>query len=171
MHENKMVDIYSGLVLIAFSIAMFISSFSIEKLTVSKIGSDFSPRLVAVLVFVLSIILVFNAIRSLKAQKALSKSLDENSVSEKKVNLDKEKANYVAVLLSICLIIVYLFLMPTIGFLITTALYLFCQFNLMALKEKRKPIQLAVIAIITSVSIYFLFKNVFYLMLPAGILG
>ncbi|MFD2212654.1 tripartite tricarboxylate transporter TctB family protein [Metabacillus endolithicus] len=162
-------DIYASVFFIVFSIVMFIASNSIIKLTVSRLGADFAPKLVAVGIFILSI---FYLITSLKKQKqdnnqAVSKKTEE----EKGSTNEKKKISPLSVLLTVGLLVLYVVLMPTIGFLITTVVYLFFQMYFLAAKSERRIPLFVGISIVTSVSVYYLFKSVFYLMLPAGILG
>ncbi|WP_431801096.1 tripartite tricarboxylate transporter TctB family protein [Halobacillus andaensis] len=168
MHENKLVDLYSSVILIVFSIVLFSSTFTFQRLTVSQIGSDFAPRIVAVLLFVLSVVLLIQAALKLKAEK--TDQVEHHQAAEESKQV-QEKPNYWRVLLSIGLIVVYLALMTFLGFLITTAVYLFCQFYLMAPETNRTPLALSLISTIITVVVYFTFKEVFNLMLPAGILG
>jgi putative tricarboxylic transport membrane protein len=65
----------------------------------------------------------------------------------------------------------YAALLPMVGFMITTAVYLFLQINILAENQHRKPVLFGIISVVTSVSVYYLFVMVFHLMLPAGILG
>jgi putative tricarboxylic transport membrane protein len=68
-------------------------------------------------------------------------------------------------------LVLYIALLPIIGFLITTVVYLFAQMYLLADKKERKIPLFLVTSVVTSVFVYFVFKSVFFLMLPAGILG
>jgi len=57
-----------------------------------------------------------------------------------------------------------------VGFLITTAFYLFFQFLVLSRKKPNLPLY-GLIAVSTSIIVYYLFVKVFILFLPAGILG
>jgi hypothetical protein len=75
------------------------------------------------------------------------------------------------VLLTVVLMGLYISLLKPIGFLIMTAVYLFFQMYVLADKsEQRIPLFLG-ISIVSSIAVYYCFKSVFHLMLPAGILG
>jgi putative tricarboxylic transport membrane protein len=69
------------------------------------------------------------------------------------------------------LLIVYVVLLGSVGFLIMTALYIFLQSWIITPKPKRRPVKLAIIAGISSALIYSAFVFGLNLMLPAGILG
>jgi len=162
-------DLFASAFFIVFSIVMYIASNSIIKLTVSKVGADFVPKLVAIGMLILS---VFYLIQSIKKQIRLKHEVDTNASVEKENDTEeKKKISPLSVLATVGLLVLYIVLLPYIGFLITTTVYLFFQMYLLAAKTERKIPLFVVISIITSVFIYFIFKYVFYLMLPAGILG
>ncbi|MFS0750423.1 tripartite tricarboxylate transporter TctB family protein [Oceanobacillus sp. 1P07AA] len=162
MHENKLVDLFSALFLIVLSVVLYTSTFSFKQISASKIGSDFLPQVVAIALFVLSGILFVSALNKWNKERKNRAEV----IGEQKVKLD-----YTLVLISLGLIAVYLFLIPTLGFLLSTIVYLFIQIYLISTPEKRSPIKFAVVSIVVSVSVYWVFKDVFFLMLPAGILG
>ena len=65
----------------------------------------------------------------------------------------------------------YVLLMKPVGFIITSAVYLFLQMLILCPKEKRNSILFAVISVVCAVAIYYIFRNGLNVMLPAGILG
>ena len=91
---------------------------------------------------------------------------DEASSTEKKENRN--------VLGTAVLLLVYICLIEPLGFLIASVLYLFAQFlYLTEVSNLRRPktyVLYFVIALVVSTGIYYLFLNVFHLILPAGIL-
>ncbi|MGE4284728.1 MAG: tripartite tricarboxylate transporter TctB family protein [Clostridia bacterium] len=153
-------DILSGAFMLLIAAAMFISSFSIKVLTVSKIGAAFVPQLIAGVLAILSILVIINGYRSLQLAKANSEEMEKD-----------EPIRTEAVVGTIIVLLAYVVLLEKIGFIITTALYLFAQFFILADKSQRKIPLFAGLAIIISVGVYYLFVNVFQLMLPPGILG
>lgn len=162
-------DIFASAFLIFFSIVMYIASNSIIKLTVSKVGADFVPKLIAIGMLILS---VFYLISSVK-QQIKSKSEAASKITPEKENNteDKKKISPLSVLTTVGLLVLYIALLPYIGFLITTTVYLFFQMYVLAAKTERRIVLFIGISIGTSILIYFIFKYVFYLMLPTGILG
>lgn len=165
MHENKLVDVFSSLFLIVSSIVLFASTFTFRQLTVTQFGSGFLPQVVAIGLFGFSVILFVNAFTNWKKEKNLR---EENSNSKKTT---KEKNDYTLVFISLGLMVVYLILISFLGFLLATAGYLFIQMYLIAPAEKRSLLKFAVVSVLISGFVYWIFRNVFYLMLPAGILG
>lgn len=159
---NKYRDVISGSVLLIVSIIMFTATFSIKRLTVSRIGSQFMPQLVFGFLAVLSIIIIYDRLKKARLYDSSIKADEKSS---------EEKVNTKAVLATFAALAVYAFLLETVGFLIMTALYLFVQISILSGKKNRKLPTFAIIAVSSSVIIYYTFRLVFDLMLPAGILG
>lgn len=162
-------DIFASAFFMLFSIVMYVASNSIIKLTVSKVGADFVPKLVAVTIFILSLIYLINSIK----QQVLSKKelTSKPSTEEENITKEQKKISPLSVLSTVSLLFLYVALLPYIGFLITTSVYLFIQMFILAAKSERRIPLFAGISIVSSVLIYYIFKSVFYLMLPTGILG
>jgi putative tricarboxylic transport membrane protein len=167
MRINK--DLFASVFLAVFSIVMYLASNSIKKLTVSKIGADFAPKLVAITIFILSIFYLINSIKQLKKTNSEISLEKDPAVDDGKG--EKKKISPLAVLATIGLLVLYIILLPMIGFLITTVIYLFIQMYLLADRSERKIPVFLFTSLVTSISVYFIFKSVFHLMLPAGILG
>ncbi|MGJ9384114.1 tripartite tricarboxylate transporter TctB family protein [Salipaludibacillus sp. CF4.18] len=159
-------DIYASVFLLVVSVIMFIATFSIQKLTVSKIGADFAPKLVAIGIFILSLILLFNTIKQVKNPQAIV--VDDEDDDDEKGNQPISK---LSVLGTLGLLIGYVALMPLIGFPIMTAIYLFLQMYLLAEKAHRNITLFLIISVVSSGIIYYCFKTIFHLRLPSGILG
>lgn len=83
----------------------------------------------------------------------------------------KAAADYPTVLKTLALIAIYIALLEKVGFLITTALYLYAQFIVITPSDQKvKHLSYVIIAVVASVAIYFTFRHGFDLMLPAGFL-
>lgn len=160
-------DIYASVFLIAVSVVMFIATYSIQKLTVSNIGADFAPRLVAIGIFILSLFLLFNSIKQLKNPQNVV-AVDEKEEEEERGSQPISKLSVVGTL---GLLIGYVGFMPLIGFPIMTAIYLFLQMYLLAEKAHRNITLFLIISVVSSGLIYYCFKSIFHLRLPSGILG
>lgn len=100
-------------------------------------------------------------------------------IQESKIHMEKTSATakeeepccYKAVLATFGLILAYAALVGSVGFLLTSAVYLFLQMLVLTKKENVHYFKFVLIAAIVPGPIYFLFKSVFQIMLPAGILG
>lgn len=162
---RKFGDVYISVFLILVSIAMYIGTFSFKMLTVSRIGPKFVPQLTAIGIFICAIVILIQAIMAIKAGKNEAKDSDAEEGEP------EDKPRYGRAALSLALMIVYLIAIPEIGFLITTALYLFVQIYILAEPSDRKIPLFIVISIVASVAVYYVFRSVFHVMLPDGILG
>jgi putative tricarboxylic transport membrane protein len=163
---KKYGDLFSGIFLFVFSIVLFIGSYSVKQLAISSIGSGFVPQVVAVLLLLVSLAIIRHGIIAVRATAPLAKAKKEQCAPE-----TEEKANMTGVLCTIGLLAAYIATVTTVGFLISTALYLFFQMTVLATKQQRKFPLFIIISIVTSVTVYYTFVKVFHLMLPSGILG
>ncbi|WP_179298694.1 tripartite tricarboxylate transporter TctB family protein [Evansella halocellulosilytica] len=159
-------DTYSSTFLLILSFIMFVATFYFQRLTVSNVGAEFVPRLVAIGIFFLSVLLLINAIRRVRNPDK-HPDIEEEDDQEK----NDTPASPLSVVTTIGLLIGYLILMPTVGFLIMTTIYLFFQMYLLAAKAQRNVALFLIVSVISSSAIYYCFKSIFYLRLPSGILG
>jgi small-conductance mechanosensitive channel len=160
---KKYGDVISGAFCFLVSLILFILTFSFKRLTISKIGSEFMPRIVLGLLMFLSIIVILEGMKKSKFIE-FDKTNNNNGITINSIIHNP-------VFLTLLLIMTYIALLEKLGFLIMTALYLFIQFNILAKREERKQKIFALVAIISSASIYFIFVKGFELILPSGILG
>ncbi len=163
---KKYSDVVASIILLIFAIVMYGATFNMQRLTDSVVGSEFAPRLVAGGIFILSIVLLISGIYNARQLKKQIDPMDDD-FEEK----EKEPIQYKKVLLAVLFFAIYIALMKPIGFLIMTIVYLFATMLLLADSSQRNiPIFLTV-SIIVSITVYYIFKHLFYLFLPTGILG
>lgn len=164
--KKKYWDLASGSVLLLFSAVLFIGAQQVKTLAVSSIGSGFFPSVVAVLLALTSVAIIIGGIAQARQP--------EPATGKAKAAAGKpaeDKPRVWGVIGTFALMAFYAILLPKLGFLITTTVYLFVQINILSPNESRKQVLFAIISVVTSVVIYFTFVKVFHLMLPAGILG
>lgn len=166
----KYGDVFSGLFLLIVSVIIFFTAFSFEALTTSRVGPAFMPQIIAIIMAVFSIIIAVNGFKKSKAAN------EENDVVEPVKDKEEElivteKKSYKPVLITLVLMIAYIALLPYIGFLIMTAVYMFLQMLVLSHITNRKIWLFLLISVVTSAAIYYLFRNVFYVMLPTGIIS
>lgn len=154
--KEKYWDLCAGIFLFLFSGLLYYGGMTVKTLEVSSFGSGFFPKILAVLLALTSASIIFTGYKK-------AKGADEAE--------GDAKTHWKGVLLTFVLMLGYMSLIPFLGFMITTAAYLFLQMNILAGDHSRKHVQFAVVSVISSVVIYYTFVNVFRLMLPAGILG
>ncbi len=156
--KKKYWDLASGIFLLVFSVALYFGAKNVKTLSVSSVGSGTFPSIVAVVLAIVSVAIIVGGVKKARGP-------------DEKAKTDGGKPRMWAVVATFVIMAIYATLMPSVGFMITTAVYLFAQMYIMAAKEHQKPILFGVISVVASVSIYYMFVKVFSLMLPAGILG
>lgn len=159
-------DLFSGIVLSAFSIAYLIGATRIKipkMLSSSFLNASSVPKLWGTLLLILGIILVIRGVRVMKAGNAPEKKTAAQMVK------DFWSANR-AVIEMFVVLLIYIALIQPVGFLISTFLFLFAEFNILSYKEDRKIGFTLIFALICAVAIYALFKYAFSMPLPQGIL-
>lgn len=159
-------DVISSLVLIVVSTAMFFASDSLEAKTRMEIGPDFMPKLVAVLTFVLSVVLLVQGLRRNIGLRAAGELKHTGSLP-RHGDLIERHADW----LSLLLILAYTVAFEPLGYLMATTIYLFLQFTVMAPARDRKYLSFAIVAAAVSALSYYVFLRLFYVFLPVGLLG
>lgn len=161
LSKLKKQDYIIGIVLIFVGISMYINALDIRAVSAGLtvvIGSDFLPKITATLLTLFGVLFIL--IEWLRNRKKEMSETQNTSV----------QGRTITVLYSVLLLFSYAFLMPYLGFMITTALYLFLQIKTLAPKEKVNYLLFGIISVVCAVLIYVTFVNVFYLMLPRGLI-
>lgn len=160
---NKYRDAWIGIFLLICSVGFYIDSFNIKTMAVARIGPAFVPRLICIIIGVLSLGLIVKEIITARRNTSLE--------NEKKIeNMDKGSA--FRVLGTVILLTIYISFLSKIGFIIMTIAYLIVQCTLIDPDRSiKRTVMYGILGVVTSVSVYYLFENVFQLILPAGILG
>jgi putative tricarboxylic transport membrane protein len=73
--------------------------------------------------------------------------------------------------LTFALMVIYVALLDSIGFLIMSAVYVFFQILLLSRKDQKNYLVTAIAAIVSSAAIYYLFLYGFKMILPIGLLA
>ena len=155
--KEKYWDLYAGIFLFLFSIVLFYGGMTVKTLEVSTFGSGFFPKIMAVLLAVTCVPIILGG-----ADKAKADDSGAEHAAPKR---------WQGVLMTFALMAAYAGLISTLGFMITTAVYLFLQMNILAGSHNRRLGLFAVVSVVSAVSINYTFVKVFNLMLPAGFLG
>ncbi len=156
----------AAIVVLLIAAFLFVASFFVESSTVTTLGPEFMPRLIAVIVFLLGLLNLNTAVRDFKFLKENGKLVPYEGPKTWKQrfydNLDWISGG---------LMLVYVFSIGTFGFLIPSIVYMFLQILLYTTMNKRNYVLYIIVSIVIPSAIYFLFRNYFFLMLPQGILG
>lgn len=160
MFIKKYGDIIVGVFFMLLSAAMMVMAKMLLKSTVMDIGPDFMPMCIGVMTFVLAAALVLLNIKNMKIYVAQAEAEGP------------EKADYKRVLTSFIIILVYVFVLKSVGFIISTLVYLPVQMFILAPEERRGKkdvIQLLITDVLFTFVVFFLFRYGFKIVLPAGI--
>ncbi len=160
MFIKKYGDIIVGVFFMLLSAAMMVMAKMLPKSTVMDIGPDFMPICIGVMTFVLAAALVLLNIKNMKIYVAQAEAEGP------------EKADYKRVLTSFIIILVYVFVLKSVGFIISTLVYLPVQMFILAPEERRGKkdvIQLLITDVLFTFVVFFLFRYGFKIVLPAGI--
>ncbi len=159
MFFKKFGDLVVGIFFMALSVVLIVAAKALPKSAVMEIGPDFMPTVIGALTFVLAAILTVQAVLGLKK----GKEIDPASLPS---------CDYKRVLLSILLVLVYVFALQPVGFIVSTLIYLLLQMLVLSPDDERDVkhiIRLVIIDVIFTFAVFFLFRYGFKILLPAGI--
>ncbi|MDO4299161.1 MAG: tripartite tricarboxylate transporter TctB family protein, partial [Lachnospiraceae bacterium] len=157
---KKYGDIVVSIFFMALSAVLIAAAKMLPKSKVMDIGPDFMPLCIGALTFVLAAVLLFLSVKNFKMHAA---ELENAEIAD---------CDYKRVLLSILLVLVYVFVLQSIGFIVSTLVYLPLQMLVLAPDDRRGRkdiIQILVIDVIFTLVVFFLFRYGFKIVLPAGI--
>lgn len=161
--KNK--NIQSGIFLLLVSVVMFVATLSFKQLTTSQVGPAFMPQIISALIGLMSIAIIIEGYRKVK-----SGTKGDPDEEGEEVQGNAKEISYRPVIQSFVLMAIYVAVMPVVGFLITTMLYMFLQMMILSSKPERRWLLFAIVSVVASSVIYYVFRNVFYIMLPSGLL-
>lgn len=121
------------------------------------LGADFMPKIVSVILLCCAFGFLIQALRAPKEEPV-----------QKKEKRDPVPAIRFGIAFG--MLILYTVLLKPVGFVIMTALYVFAQSLFMVPPEKRNFLFSGILAVVSSLLIYFVFAKGLSMTLPAGIL-
>ncbi|MBQ2989813.1 MAG: tripartite tricarboxylate transporter TctB family protein [Clostridia bacterium] len=141
-------ELVIGLACIALGVAVFIMAGDLQKVKLG-IGPAGFPKFISV------VLMILGAVQTIMAVSA--------GVEAPKFNIEKKAASLFAA--AVAVIVLYVSLVSTVGFIILTP---FLMVAMMWLFGERHFVKMAVIAVVTTVLVWLLFTEVFMIFLPAG---
>lgn len=160
MFFKKYGDIVVGVFFMVLSAILMAMAQMLPKSKVMDIGPDFMPMVIGCVTFILAAILTFLNIKNFKMR---AKELE---------GVEIPSCDYKRVFSSVILVLVYVFALQPVGFIISTLVFLLLQMLVLSPddeRDKKHIIMLAVIDIIFTMVVFFLFRYGFKIVLPAGI--
>ena len=157
LNFDRYGSLYSGILFLLFAIIYGVQFPNIRVTAIGVIDSRAYPRILLILLVVMSLSLIWSSIQELRKTK-------------EQYTAALEKKDYHCVLITLLLSAAYVAMLEPIGFLISSALYIFFQTINLCPREKRNPLKFAIIAIVASTAVYSFFRYGLFLMLPGGLL-
>lgn len=146
-------DLISGSVMLLFSACIYVSASGFPKSDYQLSGPAFYPQVMAVILAIISIVLIGRSAKSLK-----------NNIKGEQIKINNPKK----VIAAMAATLVYVLLLKTLGFLITTFIYLTALIFIMQPQKNKIPISVLISLIMTG-AVYFVFAVLFSASLPMGI--
>ena len=154
-----------SIILVLISVAYFSVSFTFQEYGGFGGYSVSAKRMPQILGVALCICAVCNIQFSVVRARARTAS------EEKRHDPAAARGDTIRGLLTFALMGVYIALLPVIGFLIMSAIYVFFQILLLSSKEQRNYRISAIVAIASSSIVYYLFLYGLKMILPIGLLA
>ncbi len=155
---NKKKELAVGVVFLMLGLGMLFMSFAMQPVIENDIGPGFLPKIVGIGFMVLS---VMKLILTFAGQSHEAGS-------------SGEKPAYGKGFLTVVIFTMYVLTFKSLGFLISSTLYLFIEITLLKYDGENMMKGLkstGLIALLVPAIVYFFFTGVLDLVLPAGILG
>ena len=159
MFFRKYGDIITGIFYTCLGGAVIYLAKQLPKSRVMKIGPDFMPTVIGVLILILALMLLFSSIKNFKTN------------AKKAESMPADTSDYKRVLASLVLVIIYVNILAPVGFILSTLGYLFLQIIVLAPNDKRKGkdiLMYAIIDIVFVLVVFYLFRYGFKIVLPSG---
>ncbi len=155
-------DLILGILLLALGIFYTASAQSIRqgnKLIQRNVGTfahaRIIPTLLGILLIALAVVLIIQGFLRLKK---------EDTETGKKMS----KVDMISIALTFAAMILYIILLPILGFMLSTMIYLFGQITILAPKDKRNYLLFAIVAVVFTIIAFVAFRIGLTQMLPRG---
>lgn len=153
---NKVRDLVCSAIMLVFGIGMLVVAFTIPHKIASDVGSGYVPKFVAICIIVAAVAALVVTL------------LDKSAAAAAKYKFFDDMKGGLGTL---ALMVAYMSLLQPIGFIVSSAAYLFAQILLLSDETNRKPILFAIISVLFPIAIDALFVFVIKMPLPKGIIG
>ena len=159
---KKCRDLILGILLLAFGIFYTVMADQIKrgnKLVQRNVGefahARIIPTLLGYLLIALAVILIIQGIMHFLK--------DKDEATKKMSRIDM-----ISVVLTFAAMTLYIIILPKLGFILSTILYLFGQITILAPKDKRNFLLFAIVAVVFTIIAFVAFRIGLTQMLPRG---
>lgn len=157
-------DKSAGMAIMAVGILIGIGAMTLQVTSIARYGARMMPLVVASSLFVLGLTIFLQGRRVEKAER-------DSAGEQAEAEMKKPNIPSLPVTLTFILLAAYVLAINPIGFPIATFAYVLAQTYILSNFNKKKLFQAALIALIGTVSIYYIFTSYFHVLLPSGIFG
>ncbi|MBQ9299199.1 MAG: tripartite tricarboxylate transporter TctB family protein [Clostridia bacterium] len=160
-------SLWTGIIFGALAAAYLIMAFYLPPSAkrFGIFGASFMPKLYAIVMLLCAATQLAVGIRQLIREK------DQQPPQQTQAEKREKRLNSLNVVLGFALIFLYMLVMKKLGFVLSSALFLFCLCNLLLPKTAdRKKAQLIIVllAVLLPLLSFIFFKNVVHMALPDG---
>ncbi|MGI6095459.1 MAG: tripartite tricarboxylate transporter TctB family protein [Lachnospiraceae bacterium] len=153
---KKKQDFFLGVFFAIFGVLYLIGAVQLPDKNIDALGAGFLPKILGGLAVLCGVI---QAVTQIGIAEPETKQEQEEGTET-----DMKKVG-----LSLLLLLAAVFSIEYVGFIIVGSVYVFLQILLLSPQKKRGWLY-AVLAILISVGVYVMFKYMFHIMLPNGLL-
>lgn len=153
---TKQRNLTTSVIFLIFGAFMLVQSLAVKHKIASDVGSGYVPAFISVCLIVVA------------GAKLILTLTEKTKTAAEKEKGDTDWKGGVGTILMMAL---YMFCFEPVGFILSSAVYLFAQITWFSNSENRNPILFAVIAVVLPVVIDALFVYAIKMPLPKGILG
>lgn len=162
----KYRDVIGGCLFFIFAAVYYNMALGIHQFSAGSgmVDSQFMPKVYGILLMILSAIQVLHGVYHIKKGDAEEDEGNGLTVGEQIFSF----------VTSFLLLVIYVALLDSVGFIIMSALFITCMTMLLSTKEQRsgkKLLKIVAISVVFSVAVYLIFVQGFGLTLPDGILA
>ena len=153
---NKTRDMLCSVIMLAFGAAMIYFAQGIKHKIASDVGSAYVPTFIGI------------CILAAAGSKLFIALFRPSASSNKKIKIDQDMLGGLG---TIALMLGYMLVFQPVGFVVSSAAYLFLQMLLLSNRENCRPLLYAIIAVLLPVAVDALFVFVINMPLPVGVWG
>ena len=162
MSFKKCRDLILGIVMLLFSGFYLFYAQQIKtkpKLTPAYASAQIMPTLLGILLALLALVCIYQGIRNLKAP-----------VESEAKAATRDLGDLMAVVFTFAVIIGYVIILPMLGFILSTIIYLILQMIILAPPAKRNYLLFAIVAVVFTAIVFVAFRVGLSQLLPRGII-
>lgn len=155
---KKNSDIIAGIVFFAFAGLLYIAAGFMPTRTggIPALNTGFYPRILAILLAVLSVLMVIEALRTQNTTKVQS--------------WWNTKTAFLMFLVTLVMLVLYVFVMKIFGFATASLLFITALMWMLTDKQGRKPFLILGVSVGITALIYIIFKMILSIPFPQGLL-